>query len=253
MIKKVLSIAIVTAISSTVFADDSGDLDSLMKDLNSGSTIDDESNYTNIDDLFNDLIEDKNKKNETIVKDSIENKNDSEVLQINDLMDQIKTDHKQIAEYEINKELDNLANFSQHSTSSNEQFLKYIPVDTVLKFNENILIPRKKEIFIYENGNPILKVNNESFSVCYLKFNSYEKPREILKDREFYIKYNSTKSGKLEDTNKNIFSTTFFLDNEHLNYVKCLSNKTENPLTINDFYNNFGSLITIELPEYEQI
>lgn len=253
MIKKVLSIAIVTALSSTVFADDSEDLESLMSDLNSVSKGSIETNETNIDDLFNDLLEENNesKKNVNITDSSID-KDDSKTLEINDLMKKIRTEHKQIADYEMNKELDNLETFSQVS-SSNEQFLKYIPVDTILKFNENILIPRKKEIFIYENGSPVLKVNNDNFSVCYLRFNSYEKPREILKDREFYIKYNSTKNGVLEDTNKNIFSTTFFLDNEHLNYIKCLSNKSDKPLTVSDFYNNFGSLITIELPEYEQI
>jgi hypothetical protein len=147
----------------------------------------------------------------------------------------------------------NGASFSQSSGSADFQFLKYVPEESSIVFNKTLYIPRTKDTFIYSYGKPVLNVDKENFSVCYVKFSKSNKPRELMEGRTFLINKNITKKAVTSNNNKTVFFSTLGIDNPNINYVKCLTNEKETPLTIDDFDTHFGGAINIKFPDYEKI
>jgi hypothetical protein len=147
----------------------------------------------------------------------------------------------------------NGASFSQSSGSADFQFLKYVPEESSIVFNKTLYIPRTKDTFIYSYGKPVLNVDKENFSVCYVKFSKSNKPRELMEGRTFLINKNITKKAITSNNNKTVFFSTLGIDNPNINYVKCLTNEKETPLTIDDFEAHFGGAINIKFPDYEKI
>lgn len=145
------------------------------------------------------------------------------------------------------------ASFEQSSGVMESKFLKYVPEDSSIIFNQTLYIPRTKDTFIYSYGKPVLNVDKENFSVCYVKFSKSNKPRELMKDRSFLINKNITKKAITANNNKTVFFSTFGIDNTNINYIKCLTNEKDTPLTIEDFDMHFGGALKIKFPDYEKI
>lgn len=245
MYKQILSSSVIllSLSSGSVFAND---IEDLYKDLKQSLESEKSSSIVEYDDL--DIIAKEinsiNQKNEV----------DSESLSLEKKV----TDNK-VSDHNIDKNFDSIdynldkLNSIKETEETNEQYLKYFPIDTSFVFNYDIYIPRNKNTFIYSKGERVLSVTKSNFNLCYIKFNDYEKPRKISKGRKVYVDSNITNKIKVKSTNQNIYFTTFGIDNEHISYIKCMSDENEKPMTLNDLYKNFGNLINVELPEYEQI
>lgn len=238
MLKKILASSIVfcSLYSANSFSDE---LEDLYEDLKLSITPEQQTSITEkgtLDEISKE-IDSLKKENIVVLDDKNDLTDDNRVIGKINNIDKLDADLEDL-------NTDNL---------SNEQYLKYFPVDTSFVFNYDIYIPRNKSTFIYSNGERVLNVTKTNFSLCYIKFNEYDKPRKISKGRKIYVDSNVTSTIKVKSTNQNIYFTTFGIDNEHISYIKCMSDSSKKPITLNDFYTNFGKLINVELPEYEQI
>lgn len=244
MFKNILYLSIIGALSISSQADGLNELESLYADDITSST--EEISIDDLDVLFSEDIPDVNididKGGEKII-DMVE-VNPIEELEsfssTEELLNTVFTDS-------------NSNHRSLNINTSDAKFLKYVPEDSHLVFKEHLYIPRTKDTFIYSYGQSILSVDKDDFSVCYIKFSKSNKPRELLKNREFLITKNITKKAITKSNNKNVYFSTFVIENPNINYIKCISNETTSPLTTDDFDTHFGGSVIIKFPEYEKI
>jgi hypothetical protein len=253
MYKTILSVAIVGLFSMTSYSNEVSELDSLMQDLSGGQNNSDVS----LDDL--DKLLDMSTTIDTSSKiEKIENITD--VQEIDPSTEILNfTDNQSLFDAEFNTSGSSFDSnaimdiIEEPLELDNSKFLKYIPEGTEIVFNKQVVVPRTKKVFIFSMGEPQIKVNKDSFSFCYVKFSQSNTTREIMKGRKFLINKNITKKAITSSDNKTVYFSTLYTDNQHLDYVKCLSNEQNKPLTVNDFESHFGGLINFVLPDYEKI
>lgn len=253
MFKNILYLSIISAVSISSHADALSDLET---ELLGGKDVPiDSVSFDDLDSLINsqpEEVEITPKDKSVTLPEAISSKN-IDVVEVNPEEELLKV-------YETSDDLLNSEIYELDSSLAtmdfsitDDKFLKYVPVGSHIVFNKPFYVPRTKDTFIFSFGKPTLQVDKNNFAACYIKFSKSDNPRELMAGREFEINKNITKKALIKNTNKTVYFSTFGIDNSHIDYVKCLSNKNDTPLTVNDFNAHFNDNVSIKFAEYEKI
>tara|TARA_B100002019_G_C21272471_1_gene603159 strand:- start:4282 stop:5055 length:774 start_codon:yes stop_codon:yes gene_type:complete len=140
-------------------------------------------------------------------------------------------------------------------------YLLNIPVKTELYANKDIYIYPYRDGIIYKDGEIISKSpleENVETTFCYLRVPESGTIRRFKSsdDKSLTIENNySTKQvfSNEEESKLDLYQSTFYIDNDHIDFIRCLTTEKKMPMTIGDMQKQMGNLFTFKFPEIVDI
>jgi hypothetical protein len=256
MKKLILSSFIVAFSFSGIHAETAEELLRELEQLSgTDDTVQDIDDLGDLESMLNTLTESNNSNQIERSNNSTDNNNTSDLL--DNLEREVEQPSSAFTQELPDDALSNLESFRQSfSPSSSSTYLKFIPVEADIAFNQTLIIPPTREFYVFSFGRSILMddVNKNNFSLCYLQFRPSDKSRILQEGRTFPIVENNTREITVtSDPDSPVYVSTFLVDTPHINKIKCMSNQNDEPLTLNDFNQHFSNFISLRFPYYEEI
>tara|TARA_B100000700_G_scaffold267699_1_gene307781 strand:- start:47111 stop:47938 length:828 start_codon:yes stop_codon:yes gene_type:complete len=135
-------------------------------------------------------------------------------------------------------------------------FLLNIPINTKLYTNEDLYIYPYREGVIFNDGKIVSESplkNTLKTTFCYMKVKESGQVRRLKSSEDKFITItgnNSTnKTYSNGSENVELYETTFTIDNEHIDGIRCLTTEKNLPLTVEDLNKETDNLFKFEFPE----
>lgn len=140
-------------------------------------------------------------------------------------------------------------------------YLLNVPIQTKLYANNDIYIYPYRDGIIYKDGEIVSKSpleKNVETTFCYLKVAESGTIRRFKSADDKFLTITNNYSTKQVFSNENdevleLYQTTFYIDNEHIDLIRCLTTEKKMPMTIGDMQKQMGNLLKFEFPEIVDI